>query len=102
IIAINEKEEIVVANQAAVQIFRKAGLSGNPVGQQLHSYLPSSLLRQVLLSKQTVYDQEQKLNGIDIVVNKVSVMSNQQNIGALATFRDKSELTSLVEQLSGV
>ncbi|NEU29464.1 two-component system sensor histidine kinase DcuS [bacterium LRH843] len=102
IIAINEKEEIVVANQAAVHLFRKAGLSDNPVGQKVRSYLPSSLLRQVLLSKHTVYDQEQKLNGIDIVVNKVPVISNHQSVGALATFRDKSELTSLVEQLSGV
>jgi len=101
IVAINDKEEIVVANQAAIHLFRRAGLAENPVGQQVHAYLPPSLLKEVLLNERVVYDQEQKLNGIDIVVNKVPVISDKHLVGALATFRDKSELTSLVEQLSG-
>ena len=101
IVAINDKEQIVVANQAAIHLFRRAGLAENPVGQQVQSYLPPSHLKDVLLNERVVYDQEQKLNGIDIVVNKVPVISNKHFLGSLATFRDKSELTSLIEQLSG-
>ena len=41
------------------------------------------------------------MNGLDIVVNRVPVILNGKIVGALATFRDKTELTSLVEQLSG-
>ena len=58
-------------------------------------------MKRVLLNERLVYDQEQKLNGIDIVVNRVPVISNKHLVGALVTFRDKSEITSLVEQLSG-
>ncbi|NYF23715.1 DcuS/MalK family sensor histidine kinase [Sporosarcina sp. JAI121] len=101
VIGINDKEEIIVANQAAIHLFRRAGLLENPVGQQVQSYLPPSLLQDLLLNERLVYDQEQKLNGIDIIVNKVPVISNKHLVGALATFRDKSELTSLIEQLSG-
>ena len=101
IIAVNDKAEIIVANQAANQLFREAGLMGNPIGKQVNAYLPTSKLQEVLLTGEPTYDQEQKLNGIDIVVNRVPVILNGEIVGALATFRDKTELASLVEQLSG-
>lgn len=101
VIAINDRAEIVLANQAAVTLFRNAGLGENPIGKPIQSYLPSLPLQQVLENKEPLYDQEQKLNGLDVVVNQVPVVANDDLVGALATFRDKSELTSLVEQLSG-
>jgi len=101
IIAVDEKAEIIVANQAASQLFREAGLMGNPIGQQVNAFLPTSKLQEVLLTGEPAFDQEQKLNGIDIVVNRVPVLLNGEIVGALATFRDKTELASLVEQLSG-
>ncbi|MCZ2258384.1 DcuS/MalK family sensor histidine kinase [Sporosarcina sp. G11-34] len=101
IVAINDKEEIVVANQAAIHLFQQAGLAEHPIGQKVQTYLPPSLLKDVLLNERLVYDQEQKLNGIDIIANRVPVVSNNHLVGALVTFRDKSEITSLIEQLSG-
>ncbi len=101
IIAINDKGEIIVANQAASQLFHQAGLLENPIGKTADAYLPGSRLQQVLISGEPAFNQEQQLNGIDIVVNRVPVILNGEIVGALATFRDKTELTSLVEQLSG-
>ncbi|WP_172372134.1 DcuS/MalK family sensor histidine kinase [Sporosarcina jiandibaonis] len=101
IIAINDRGEIVVANQAASQLFQQAGVLENPVGKQVDAYLPASHLKQVLETGEPAFNQEQKLNGIDLVVNRVPVILNGKIVGALATFRDKTELTSLVEQLSG-
>lgn len=101
IIAVNDKAEIIVANQAASQLFRQAGLIENPIGKQVNAYLPTSQLQEVLQTGEPAFDQEQKLNGIDIVVNRVPVILNGEIVGALATFRDKTELASLVEQLSG-
>lgn len=100
IIAVNEKAEIVVANHAALELFQRAGLAGDPVGQEVDAYLPPSRLREVLLNEKIEYDQEQRLHGIDIVVNKRPVELNDQMVGAIATFRDKSELTSLAAQLT--
>ena len=101
IIAINDKAEIVIANQAASQLFQQAGLIEKPIGKKVDDYLPNLLLKQVLATGEPAFNQEQKLNGIDIVVNRVPVILNGEIVGALATFRDKTELTSLVEQLSG-
>ncbi|WP_010530172.1 DcuS/MalK family sensor histidine kinase [Lentibacillus jeotgali] len=100
IIAINEQGEIAVANDAAMELFLSAGLPENPVGQQVASYLPPSDLKKVLLDQNIEYDQEQQFNGIDIVVNTKPVVVNGQTAGTIATFRDRSELTALAEQLT--
>lgn len=101
IVVINEKAEIILANQAAMTLFRKAGVGNDPVGRPIQSFIPSLPLQQVLDHRQPLYDRELKLNGLDFVVTQVPVVSNDQLVGALAIFRDKTELTSLVEQLSG-
>lgn len=101
IIAINDAAEIVLANQAAVTLFRRAGIGEEPVGKPIQSFVPALPLQQVLDHRESQYDQELKLNGLDVVVTQVPVISNGRLVGALAIFRDKSELTSLVEQLSG-
>ncbi|MFB4162453.1 DcuS/MalK family sensor histidine kinase [Alteribacillus sp. JSM 102045] len=101
IIAINEKGTIVVANDAAKELFRRAGLMKDPIGQDSESFLKSPLLKDVLSHQKAEFDQEQLLNGIALVVSRVPVLTNGQVVGAIATFRDKSELASLVEQLTG-
>ncbi|AOV07355.1 DcuS/MalK family sensor histidine kinase [Sporosarcina ureilytica] len=100
IIAMNDKAEIIVANQAANQIFQKAGITESLIGQQADAFPLLSALKEVLQTGNAELDQERNLNGIEIVVNRVPVILNGKIVGALATFRDKTELTSLVEQLS--
>lgn len=100
IIAINEENEIVVANDTALDIFHHAGLSGNPIGQQLDSYLPDSDLKKSLLNHHIVYDQELSLNHIDIVINIKPIFVNERTVGIIATFRERAELDLLVEQLT--
>jgi len=47
-------------------------------------------------------DQEQNLNGVTILVNRVPVIVGNEPVGAIATFRDKTEVKFLAEQLTGV
>ncbi|MFB5663291.1 DcuS/MalK family sensor histidine kinase [Alteribacillus sp. HJP-4] len=101
IVAIDGEGKIVVANDAALSFFRKVGIMKNPIGEEIQTMLPDSRLKNVLLREEAEYDQEQKLNGMDILVSRVPVISEGQVVGAIATFRDKSELQSLVEQLTG-
>ncbi|MDS9471572.1 DcuS/MalK family sensor histidine kinase [Sporosarcina pasteurii] len=100
ILAMNDEGEIIVANQAANQIFQKAGITESLIGQQADAFPQMSALKEVLQTGNTSLDEQQNLNGIEIVVNRVPVVLNGKIVGALATFRDKTELTSLVEQLS--
>ena len=51
---------------------------------------------------QAEYDQEGDILGLPILTNRVPVMVDGRIAGALATFRDKTEVNRLAEQLTGV
>lgn len=102
VIAINDKAEIIIANQAANALFQQAGITNNLLGQQAEAFPPISQLQEVLKTGKPSSDQEWNLNGVEVVVNRVPVVLDGKVVGALATFRDKTELTSLVAQLSSV
>ncbi|MFC7440245.1 DcuS/MalK family sensor histidine kinase [Laceyella putida] len=102
ILAVDHEEKIVVANAEAVRIFQRRGLVGPLVGKNIEEVMPESRLRHVLESGRAEVDQEYGLNGLTLVVNRVPVTVENQVVGAIATFRDKTELKQLAEQLTGV
>lgn len=101
IIAIDEQAKVIVANEAANDFFQQAGMVDHPVGQQVDDFLPRFNLKEVLLTGESTFNEELKLNGFDIVITRIPLILNKKIVGALATFKDKTELTLLVEQLSG-
>ncbi|MCH5584840.1 DcuS/MalK family sensor histidine kinase [Shimazuella sp. AN120528] len=102
ILAINRQGDIVIANAEAIRMFQKVGYHDRPIGENVENYMPDFRLSNVLKSGIPEYDQEHKLNGMVFVVNRVPIKVDNQVIGAIATFRDKTELKKLVTQLSGV
>ena len=102
IIAVDQKGKITLVNRAAQKIFQKAGLKGNPQGLKIENYLAETRLSSILESGKTELDEEQNLNGVIILVNRVPVVVDNQLVGAIATFRDKTEVQLLAEQLTGV
>ncbi|RNF38987.1 DcuS/MalK family sensor histidine kinase [Planococcus salinus] len=103
VIAIDRDSRIVLVNKSARQIFQKAGLlSKDPVGMHINDFLPVPMMDSVLGDRQAVLDEEQNLNGVSIISNRVPLVVNGQVIGAIATFRDKTEVNQLAEQLTGV
>ncbi len=102
IIAIDQEGKITLVNRAAQKLFKKAGLKGNPKGLKIEDYLPETRLTRILQSGETEVDQEQDLHGVTILVNRVPVVVDNQPVGAIATFRDKTEVQLLAEQLTGV
>ncbi|WP_043931202.1 DcuS/MalK family sensor histidine kinase [Bacillus sp. EB01] len=103
IIAVDHNSTITLVNKSALQIFKKAGLSQNPVGMKIHDYLPSNGLDHVLKSGQPELDEENMINGVvSILVNRVPLVVDGQVVGAISTFRDKTEMNQLAEQLTGV
>lgn len=102
ILAVNREGLIVVANTEAVRMFRQAGIYDDPIGKKVEDYLPNFPLLRIMDSGTPEYDQEQDLNGMTIMVNRVPVTVGNQVVGAIATFRDKTEIKQLAEQLTGV
>jgi two-component system, CitB family, sensor histidine kinase MalK len=102
IIAVDNTSTITLVNKSALQIFKRAGLSQKPVGMKIYEYMPSTRLDQVLQTGQPQLDEEQNINGVSILVNRVPLIVNGQVVGAISTFRDKTEVNQLAEQLTGV
>lgn len=103
IIAIDKEAKIVLVNKSARHMFQKAGLMGQePIGMHLNDFLPGARTDSLLTDKQPILDEEQEFNGISIISNQVPLVVDGQVIGAIATFRDKTEVKELAEQLTGV
>ncbi|MGG1680092.1 DcuS/MalK family sensor histidine kinase [Neobacillus sp. NRS-1170] len=102
IIAIDQEGNITLVNRAASKLLKKAGLEGNPIGMNVEEYLPETRLARIVESGESEMDQEQNLHGVTILVNRVPVIVGNQPVGAIATFRDKTEVQILAEQLTGV
>jgi CitB family two-component system sensor histidine kinase MalK len=102
ILACNQEGEITLVNNEGIRLFHEAGIEGSPIGKKVDDYMPSVRLTSVLESGESELDQEEELNGIPILTNRVPVIVKGNIVGAIATFREKTEIKQLAEQLTGV
>jgi len=102
IIGVNRELVVTIVNEEASRLFALAGSHGELVGRNVEEVLPSSRLRTVMETGQAEYDQEGDILGLPILTNRVPVMVEGRISGAVATFRDKTEVNRLAEQLTGV
>ncbi len=103
IIAIDRTGTIILVNKSARRIFKEASLKkSDPNGMKISDFLPGTRLEDVLISQEAELDQEQLINGVSIITNRVPLIVNGHVVGAIATFRDKTEVNQLAEQLTGV
>lgn len=102
VIAIDSEGCISLINNEAARVFQKSGIHGNLIGKKVDECIPNTRLNKVLLTGKTELDQDQYLNGITILTNRMPLIVNDKITGAIATFRDKTEMIILAEQLTGV
>ena len=102
ILAVDENQRITLANKSALHMFKKAGLSDQPIGRKITDYMPNTKLDRVLETGESERDEEQTLNGISILTNREPLVVNNKVVGAISTFRDKTEVNQLAKQLTGV
>lgn len=103
VLAVDGEAKIVLANKSARLLLQKAGFRDRePIGMAIEELLPGMALDCVLKGKKRVLDEELDLNGVSIISNQVPLLVNDDVIGAMVTFRDKTELNQLAEQLTGI
>ena len=102
ILAVDKESRITIVNEEARRLFRQAGIVGDPIGEKVDTYVPNTRLQVLLLQGKAELDQEQDLNGITILANRIPIIVNDEIVGAIATFRDKTEMRQLAEKLTGV
>lgn len=102
IVAVDLSGRITLANEAAISMLQAAGTTGDPIGQEVDAYIANTGLTRILKTGLPELDQEQDLNGVHIITNRVPIEVNGNIVGAIATFRDKTEINQLAEELTGV
>ena len=99
IIAIDREMNITVINQEARRIL---ALKGDYIGTPVMDLIPDSHLTRTVETGASQYNQERVINNTDILVSRIPIVVNGEIVGAVATFKDKSELHTLAEELTGV
>lgn len=102
ILAVDQDGNTTLVNNEGIRLLQKAGIHGSFLGRKVHDYMPNSKLSTILRTGEEQLDQEQEINQITILTNRVPVIVNGKIVGAIATFREKNEIKQLAEQLTGV
>jgi two-component system CitB family sensor kinase len=101
ILVINKEGDIALLNQTARDILQLPK-GKNIVGQPIKDHVPSSELMNVLRTGERQLNQESELGGNVIIASRIPVMSGDEVIGVVSSFRLKSEMEQLSEELSQV
>ncbi|MFC7442795.1 ATP-binding protein [Laceyella putida] len=100
-VMINQKKEISLMNQAALHILEKER-DGSWLGQPIDRVFPDLRLGHVLHTGVAELDRELVVEGKELVLNRFPIHDKGNVVGAVASFRLKSELDQLNQQLSQV
>ena len=104
LIAVDNKGKITLINDSAIDIlnFKSNYNKNHIIGQKIDEIFPTTRLITVLKTGVSEFDKEQRINNTIIMTNKIPIMDRGKVIGAIATFRDKTNVTRMAEELTGV
>lgn len=102
ILAVDKASCITMVNDEGMRLFQRAGIVGSPIGKKVDEYVPNTRLGNIIQTGQIELDQEQDINGIIVLTNRSPIIVDSEIVGAIATFRDKTEIRQLAEKLTGV
>lgn len=101
ILAIDSQRRVVFVNRAAAEMLRIE--DPNPAGRLLEEVYPASTLDQVLVSGEKEFNVEMKsLLQADIISDRMPILEQGQIVGAVGIYRNRTEYTRLMEDLTGV
>ncbi len=99
VIAIDKNERITIFNEKAKQMLK---ISGDVIGKLIHEVFPNSRLPEILKMNHPVYNQEQAIGSDIIMSTRVPITVGGRTVGAVAIFQDRTEVTRMAEELTGV
>lgn len=102
VIVADTEGRLQLVNREARRIFSQAGIQGELIGKEASAVIPNSRMLEIARSGKAEFDQEQRINTMYILTNRMPLVVEGKIIGALATFRDLAEIKKLAEELTGV
>ena len=100
ILAVDSQGKILFANQSAARIYQTTPeqLQGNAMA----SVLPTCRLNRVLKTGEAEYGREIPICGQVILCDRIPLREKERITGALSIYRNKTEVTRMAEELTGV
>lgn len=100
VIAVDREGIITLVNSEARRLLQLADSSEEIVGKCASDHM--WILEETLRTGKAQLDEHYSINGISLVINCVPVVVDDYVVGVVATFRDKTEIQQLVEQITGI
>jgi len=101
LVAVNAEGKITIFNRAAQRLMRIP--AARALGRPVVDVIPNTRLQVVLETGVPELDQQQQLGQVAIITNRVPVLSRTgQIVGAVAVFRDISEVIALAEEVTSL
>lgn len=102
ILAINLEREVILLNKEASLLLKKIDSSFEiELNKKIPDEIFETLFNATFEKREKSKDQTITLGDIEIIANMSPIFSNEIFSGGVVTFRNQSELTHLVQQLSG-
>lgn len=102
IIAVDDNFRISLLNDEGRRLFRRAGLSDRLIDEDIRGVWSSLGMKEVITLGIERADEEVDLGGVMVLVSSVPIRRDGCIVGAMATFRDETEIRILAERLSGL
>jgi PAS domain S-box-containing protein len=100
ILAVDGNGNISLLNSTARKLL---GIEEKKVlGEPAEKHIPNTRLPEVIRTGEPEYDKEQFLLENRILTNRIPLVEKGKIIGALASFRDMTEVQNMAEELTGV
>jgi two-component system CitB family sensor kinase len=104
LVAIDDEGRITLINDSALNIlhFENSISKDLLIGHNIEEVIPSTRMIHVLDTGISEFDDEQRINSTIIMTNRIPIKNRGKVVGAIASFRDKAEVTRIAEELTGV
>ena len=104
LVAVDHTGKITLINDSALNIlhFENKVNKEHIIGQNIEEVIPNTRMISILETGESEFEEEQRINNTIIMTNRIPIMSRGKIVGAIASFRDKTEVTRMAEELTGV
>lgn len=102
IVVINQNGLISQINDEAIRILHMDKSKENIIGKPMNTLIPNAHLNEVMNKGIAEYDCEQNINGMVIVTNRIPLYVKNKLVGAIASFRDITEIRQLSKKLTSI
>ncbi len=102
IMAVDRNGVITLLNEEGKRLLRLSGIEDEALGRPVDEFVPHTHLLEIMETGNMELNQELEIFGVSVLANQIPLVVNGTIVGAIATFRDKTEVKQLAEELTGV